>query len=473
MKAPTFRVDIDTAEAQAVMDRLRAQLAADGGNGSPAAWWQGQTWAMEPEALAAIIDTDVDPSAFFGIDLEAASQLTHTVKDGVAEIAITGPIATRASFFTMLFGGTTYSAIVAAVEAADADMFAESIRLVIDSPGGAVDGAHEAAQAIAGTEKPTQALITGLGASAAYWLASAADSIASTPTGRVGSIGIMMSVMDRSAPRGRVVHDFRSSQSPRKNPDPASTQGQADIQTMLDDLAAVFIADVAKGRGVDAKTVAADFGQGAVLVGERALQAGMIDSIQAPVSAPTTEQPQTAQNATAPAAETGEQMDTPTIDAPALPEAGGRVAELEAQLATSEAAASAAVKANGELTQAVNELKATVETMQATAHAAERTHVLTAAVKAGAITPAEAGPEGFALKAYEAGLWPELIAHRKDNPAVPLGQISHGGKAPALTAEQKKEAAGIAANEALKAKMAEGHDQATALRLVAAEGALT
>jgi ClpP class serine protease len=56
----------------------------------------------------------------------------------------------------------------------------------IDSPGGEVNGANELAQAIydARGKKPIVAYVGGAGASAAYWVASAADRVVASSHGR-------------------------------------------------------------------------------------------------------------------------------------------------------------------------------------------------------------------------------------------------------------------------------------------------
>lgn len=72
--------------------------------------------------------------------------------------------------------------------------------LILDSPGGTVDGTKEFADAIKATTKPIVAYVDGLAASAAFWLASAADEIiASSDTTMLGSIGTMISFVDFSA----------------------------------------------------------------------------------------------------------------------------------------------------------------------------------------------------------------------------------------------------------------------------------
>jgi ClpP class serine protease len=139
--------------------------------------------------------------------------------------------------------------------------------------------AEVAAMIRAGTaRKPIVAYVRDLGASAAYWLASAADEVAVASTALVGSIGVIGTVADPTKQSSRSI-EFVSSQSPHKRPDPTTQAGGARIQARVDDLAAIFIADVARYRGVTPETVAADFGQGDVLIGQAAVDAGLADRV--------------------------------------------------------------------------------------------------------------------------------------------------------------------------------------------------
>jgi ClpP class serine protease len=84
------------------------------------------------------------------------------------------------------FADSDYSQIRANVCRALADPNAKTVDLVIDSPGGSVLGLPETADAIraANHVKPVRAFVTGIAASAAYWLASQASTITLTPERR-------------------------------------------------------------------------------------------------------------------------------------------------------------------------------------------------------------------------------------------------------------------------------------------------
>jgi len=257
-------------------------------------------WAMEREALARMREIAeagggaYDPQhlpawctwaerseEYRSLHLQGGTRLdgskTAIVRDGVAVVPVLGPIFRRANMMTQMSGATSLEVVARDIAAAVNNPDVKAILLEIDSPGGAVAGTGELAGHIAamGKKKPICAYIGGTGASAAYWLASACQGIAVAPTAIVGSIGVIGGY--QKADDGTVT--IVSSQSPKKNPDLDTEEGRADVQATLDSLADVFVADVARNRGVSPATVLSDFGQGGVLVGRQALKAGMVDRV--------------------------------------------------------------------------------------------------------------------------------------------------------------------------------------------------
>jgi len=164
------------------------------------------------------------------------------------------------------------------------DAGTESILLNIDSPGGELNGVSELAAAIyqARASKPVWAYVDGEASSGAYWLAAATRRIVAHETSRTGSIGVIASILDdtsRQKRRGVIKYDIVSSQSPYKRADPSTETGHAKLQALVDDLADIFIADVARYRGITPEHVIAHYGQGFVMTGARALTAGMVDEL--------------------------------------------------------------------------------------------------------------------------------------------------------------------------------------------------
>ncbi len=111
----------------------------------------------------------------------------------VAVITITGELFKRSQFC----GPIGMADIGQRIKQADSLPNISSILLVIDSPGGTVDGTQTLGQIVKQTQKPIIALVDGLMASAALWIGSSADEVyASTPMDEVGSIGVLLSFAD-------------------------------------------------------------------------------------------------------------------------------------------------------------------------------------------------------------------------------------------------------------------------------------
>jgi capsid assembly protease len=244
-------------------------------------------WAITPEALRQILEFSAREHV---PDLEAvAAKQSRRLpgadaallrEGGVGVLPVTGPIFRYADVFTEISGATAISTLARDFTALVNDPSITAIALNIDSPGGEVAGVNEFARMIfdARGRKPIVAYVDGLGASAAYWIASQADEIVVDATAMLGSIGVVAAVPNPAARSAREIQ-FVSSQSPKKRPDPTSDEGAAQIQGTVDDLAEVFIQAVARGRGVAAGRVVADFGQGALLVGQKAVVAGLADRL--------------------------------------------------------------------------------------------------------------------------------------------------------------------------------------------------
>lgn len=248
-----------------------------------------QQWAITPEYLSEMLAIAERRHEFAG-KLEALEQklgkrLENTydvsVRDGVAIISATGPMFRYASWFHSISGGTSYQILSRDIRAALDDPSITGILLNVDSPGGEVNGAQElASQIVAGRKiKPIYAYIGGTGASAGYWLASAAEKVFAAESAIIGSIGVQMAMTIRGDAPGSKSYRFVSSQSPMKNAGPDTEAGAAEIQRVVDSLAQIFVGAVADNRGISTEKVLEDFGQGKVFVGSDALARGMIDEI--------------------------------------------------------------------------------------------------------------------------------------------------------------------------------------------------
>jgi len=209
---------------------------------------------------------------------------THvvTVRDGVATIPIEGPLFRHGDMFSQISGATSIDALATDLRTALDDPTIQAIVLAIDSPGGEVNGTAEFADMVyaARGQKPITSYISDMGASAAYWIASAADEVIVAPTATVGSIGVIATACPPDRGGGsRASIEFVSSQSPDKRMDPTTTYGRTQIQALIDTCMDVFVAAVARNRNVPKATVLSDFGQGGVFLGQAAVDAGLADRI--------------------------------------------------------------------------------------------------------------------------------------------------------------------------------------------------
>jgi len=162
----------------------------------------------------------------------------------------------------------------------------QSIVLMIDSPGGTVDGTSAFADTIRRSKKPTLAAIDGLGASAAYWLASSAQEvIATSKTDIVGSIGTMVSWRDWSKAyenNGIVLREYYATKSTDKNrafKEANTGDGRMLIQEMLDPINNEFTSAVKTNRYGKLDLQNEDVLTGKTYVASKAKQSGLIDNI--------------------------------------------------------------------------------------------------------------------------------------------------------------------------------------------------
>jgi protease-4 len=127
-------------------------------------------------------------------------KMDYEKRGSSAIIRVEGIIGRKFSSCLQSSGVVSVDVLSRVVEDAVADAEVKEIMLVFDSPGGVAMGVPEAAETIAkATEKkPVMSYVDGLCCSAAYWLASQADVVYSTPSGETGSIGCYMALLDSS-----------------------------------------------------------------------------------------------------------------------------------------------------------------------------------------------------------------------------------------------------------------------------------
>jgi signal peptide peptidase SppA len=256
---------------------------------------QDKPWAMLPgklEEIAAFIDSRL---AGEKIDFAAAArgksgnraEQRYQVQDGVAVIPVYGVLDKRMNLMMEMSGGTSTQLLARDIGQALADPEVQALVLDIESPGGAVDGTMDVADQIfaaRGNGKPIVAYANGLMASAAYWIGSAASMVIANETAQVGSIGVAMMHVDRSARDAQMglkrtaiyAGKYKRLASDEK---PLSESGQEYLQSMVDDYYQIFLVAVARNRGMEPDTAHGRIADGRLFIGKKARTAGLVDKI--------------------------------------------------------------------------------------------------------------------------------------------------------------------------------------------------
>lgn len=205
----------------------------------------------------------------------------------VASISVEGPIA----------GGGGNEEVVSATRVNRAlrrafdDQRVVGVILRINSPGGSTVQAGTIVDEIRRLrrkhpDKPVHAVIEEIGASAAYYIASATDNIYVDKASIVGSIGVTLGglgyygVQDAMKKLGIE----RRTQTAGKNKDmldptaPFTPEQKAHVQSILDDVHRQFISAVKEGRGQRLKE-SPDMFSGLFWTGERSIALGLADGL--------------------------------------------------------------------------------------------------------------------------------------------------------------------------------------------------
>jgi ClpP class serine protease len=247
---------------------------------------------MQPLAVAeswlkqaAEIARTSSPEALLAYDGKPKEGTSHVqLRGDVAIVGISGPLFTKDSIWSWFFGGSSYQALRHDLESAFTDPNVKSLILNFDSPGGEVFGCDELAEALFAMrgKKKIIGYAGGQCDSGAYWLASQCDEIVAAATAELGSIGVRTMMVDdsaRDAAAGIKEYHIVAAQSPLKVADASVAADRGRVQAEMTAFAQVFIAAVARGRGVSPARVMAKFGQGDVFVGQDAVDRGLADRI--------------------------------------------------------------------------------------------------------------------------------------------------------------------------------------------------
>ena len=252
-------------------------------------------WAIQPSMLAVVAEVlslRVAGTPFTEEEIEhrvAAAQngprSGAARAQGVAVIPIYGVISPRMDLMTAMSGGTSVESVRRMFREAQADPDIGAIVLDIDSPGGAVDGVFELADEIRAARggKPITAVSNAQMASAAYAIGSAADEIVVTPSGQVGSVGIIAMRPDQTEADAKegVAWNVITAGGQKATFNPhveLSEEGRSEIQAIVDDYYGMFVGAVTKSRKVSAERVKDEW-QAKMFTAQKAVAAGLADRV--------------------------------------------------------------------------------------------------------------------------------------------------------------------------------------------------
>lgn len=260
--------------------------------GHIARWFYSEPWAILPAKLLAMSEALEFLAAGGEYTAEEIAQIVGAARpairtgNAIAVLPLHGVLSHRAGMLSEASGGTSTERFGAAFRQMLSDPSVGSILLDVDSPGGSVSGVDELSAEIfrARGQKPIVAQVNATAASAAYWIATAADEVVVTPSGEVGSIGVFAAHQDESAKQERDgVRTTLVSAGRYKiegNPyEPLSEEARAALQERVNDYYGMFVAAVARNRGVSVSDVREGFGQGRMVGARQAKAENMADRI--------------------------------------------------------------------------------------------------------------------------------------------------------------------------------------------------
>jgi signal peptide peptidase SppA len=275
---------IHPAKGRAIMDFLA--YAAAGGKRSP-------------EEVAAIIGRPIvaDGDASADRPEHATRPFAVAKRQGgsgdsveIAILGLKGVISPRLSDEMDISGpgGTSAEGFARRLNAAVEDPRIAGIIVDVDSPGGNVFGVPEAADAMfaARGSKPIVAVANPFTASGALWIASAADEVVVTPSGEIGSLGVYAYHEDLSKALETigvsptlVKADISPNKAETHPAFPLTEDAIGDIKASVDRYGEMFVASMARSRGVSVDHVTSKFGGGRMLGADDAVAVGMADRI--------------------------------------------------------------------------------------------------------------------------------------------------------------------------------------------------
>lgn len=255
---------------------------------------ENTVWPIVPEKMDSICGflslvasgLSIDAATLEAIAGDNRKQRTAAPIGSVGVLPVIGVISQRMDLITEFSGGTSTERLGREFDAMIKDPDISAIVMDIDSPGGNYYGTPEIARRIfeARGRKPIVAQVNSMAGSAAYWIASAADEVVVTPSGDLGSVGVLAVHYDMSeanAQEGiKPTYIHYGKYKVEGNSDyPLSAEAQDEIQRRVNEAGETFVAALAKYRGVGQSVVRNQYGQGRMFGANEAIERGMADRV--------------------------------------------------------------------------------------------------------------------------------------------------------------------------------------------------
>jgi protease-4 len=181
-------------------------------------------------------------------------------------------------------GSLTSDDVISLLNSAETNPNVGAVILSINSPGGAVVSTMEIVSAVKKFPKPIVALIRDIGASGAYWIASACDMVVASPLSLTGSIGVTSTYLEYSGLFEKYGINYVNLSYPMEKDiltsyREISDEERAYMMDVLNTTYWYFVSDVAQSRNMTFEEVVESSGNGTVLLGKRAYEVGLVDSL--------------------------------------------------------------------------------------------------------------------------------------------------------------------------------------------------
>ena len=240
-------------------------------------------WSIHSDAIAAVQAKFEHAYKSGPVEDASRSGLNIQKYNNAAIVQVKGPIIKDAGWLAYYgFAGSRETLV--ALESAAADEEIENIVMVMDTPGGSVDGLAELGDAIyrINQTKPITVHIDGMLASAGYYIAAGASAIYANRMDLIGSIGTRIMLYDYSEYFSElgikaIPIDTGEHKSAGAEGTEITEAQQAEFQRIVDGYFEDFMSVINRGRTIDDLESLAD---GRVFFAEEAVKSGLIDGIK-------------------------------------------------------------------------------------------------------------------------------------------------------------------------------------------------